>query len=704
MKKSLFACLALFSIIVMALNSCGDNQNSSSNDSSTNQESSSTNQESSSIEEVKINGITITSANNVRAIKVDESLQLSATVYPLQALQDVTWSSSNDDVASVNENGLVLGVSVGEVNIIATSVTDSSIFQSFALIIEEKEPEIIYPTSIEISAPENETTMSVGTTLRLSAKVLPVEASQSVSWTSSDTTIATVSRGEVSALKEGVVTITATSRELDTISATYTLTIEKSDNPILNQDFVDMAYTSHETYLSSEDNAKLKIKGVVTHVTPADDENFVNYYIQDGSKGFYIYNQNSITYPVEVGKSYEVGGYKKYYRGLREIVNIEYFKELETACSYTVSSLENVNVSDTDATLPFHASYVTAEATLVNKVTSATKAFNARVNIGGNETDLRVDPSNMTQEEFTKIAEGFTSTVAGGRLTFKGIMSAYGSYGQSTPTTQIQILKSSDLVFEAVNDADLLISKVNEFTMPSTIETDVNKIDLASTLSGVANSTISWACNSELINVTTGEVTHSTDDTEVTLTATFKLNNEVEVREYKINVFGTAADSYEVLVTLDLEDALPAEGYSGNSATKSGYAEGVVTLGGHSWMLRNALISAIANDRYNGTFAIRAKTNSTDLTTGRIEILDAGEYRFIEFAAAVYGNDANAKVGVCYTFDGTTWIDSGTILDVTSKSLETFRVSLPDGEKRVAIYIVAGTGNRVNFDDIKLMK
>ena len=44
------------------------------------------------------------------------------------------------------------------------------------------------------------------------------------------------------------------------------------------------------------------------------------------------------------------------------------------------------------------------------------------------------------------------------------------------------------------------------------------------------------------------------------------------------------------------------------------------------------------------------------------------------------------------------------IITITSAQLNEYRVLLPETCDRVAIYAVAGTGKRVNIDDIQLLK
>ena len=70
---------------------------------------------------VPATGVTVSSAGGVVEIEATRNIQLSAVVAPIDALQAVTWSSSNEDVATVDNNGLVTGVAAGSVTITATA-------------------------------------------------------------------------------------------------------------------------------------------------------------------------------------------------------------------------------------------------------------------------------------------------------------------------------------------------------------------------------------------------------------------------------------------------------------------------------------------------------------------------------------------------------------------------------------------------------
>ena len=244
-----------------------------------------------------VEGITISSEQNVRTIKVNQTLQLTAKVFPDGAEQSVTWASNNEAIATVDANGLVTAVAKGNVSIVATSKADENVSESFALIVEAAETVVVNPTGVTVTAEGNATSLKAGTTLRLTAVVSPAEASQSVTWESSDATVATVSRGEVTGLKEGTVTITVYAKDHSDVKATITLTVEPGDGPVQTKDWPEMEYSTHAYYMTAEKDSPLKVKGVVTHVSPVKNGQ-VTYVLQNGTEGYYVYAQDATALPV----------------------------------------------------------------------------------------------------------------------------------------------------------------------------------------------------------------------------------------------------------------------------------------------------------------------------------------------------------------------------------------------------------------------
>ena len=135
----------------------------------------------SSINNVAVVGVAVNSENDVRTVAVGSTLTLNAVVYPENANQDVTWTSSDVNVATV-EKGVVTGVSVGTVNIVATSTENPSCSASFSIIVEKGAEQVVQPESITITSIDNVTTVRVGIDLQLTATVLPEGASQNVIW------------------------------------------------------------------------------------------------------------------------------------------------------------------------------------------------------------------------------------------------------------------------------------------------------------------------------------------------------------------------------------------------------------------------------------------------------------------------------------------------------------------------------------------
>ncbi len=89
----------------------------------------------------------------------------------------------------------------------------------------EKEP--VVATEVQLS--QTELTMTKGETAQLTAKVLPENTTDTLTWTSSAETVATVADGKVTALKAGTATITAA---CGSVKAECTVTVKEEAGPI----------------------------------------------------------------------------------------------------------------------------------------------------------------------------------------------------------------------------------------------------------------------------------------------------------------------------------------------------------------------------------------------------------------------------------------------------------------------------------------
>ena len=146
----------------------------------------------------------------------NESFAVNPIVYPLDASEVFTWASSDDNIATVDEFGLVTTHTDGEAIITATT-TDGTNLTAICNVVVKK----LVPVK-SISFEQSNYKVTIGQKVNLIAKIVPTNASYtSLNYVSSDKTIATVSdKGEIHGVNIGKCTITATSADGTNVKAT----------------------------------------------------------------------------------------------------------------------------------------------------------------------------------------------------------------------------------------------------------------------------------------------------------------------------------------------------------------------------------------------------------------------------------------------------------------------------------------------------
>ena len=136
------------------------------------------------------------------AVGPGSSIQLE-TVLNHPVKQKVTYSVSDETIATVDENGILTGHTEGTATVTATLPNGASATQTLTVIPLIEDICIAVPYSMKVK---------IGGSKQLTASALPTSSPEKLIWASSDPSIATVDQtGLVQGIQAGYVTITCTS-------------------------------------------------------------------------------------------------------------------------------------------------------------------------------------------------------------------------------------------------------------------------------------------------------------------------------------------------------------------------------------------------------------------------------------------------------------------------------------------------------------
>ena len=216
-----------------------------------------------------------------------DTITLSAEVLPYDTTysKNVSWSSSNEAVATVSADGTVTAKSAGIAIITATS--ENGMTASCTITVEKK----LIPIT-EVYLDKSSATLTEGDTATLTATVLPENTtySKDVSWSSSNSAVVTVdANGTVTAKSAGTAVITATTENGKTASCTVTVNKKNTYTGLrdvdgqlkyFNNGNIDTTYTGFADY---EGNRYYVSNGVVDTTYTSlilDNGNWV--YVENG--------------------------------------------------------------------------------------------------------------------------------------------------------------------------------------------------------------------------------------------------------------------------------------------------------------------------------------------------------------------------------------------------------------------------------------
>ena len=186
--------------------------------------------------DIKVSSIKLNTKNHT--MYSNQYVQLKATVLPNNAYnKSVTWKSSNSKIATVDKNGKVKALKVGNAIITATSTDGSNVSAQCKIKVVQRVTKIKLNKSI-INLSKK------GKTAKLKATVLPNNAyNKSVTWKSNNTKVVTVDRnGKIKATtNKGITYVNAIAKDGSKKSASVLVIVgEKVKKITLNKTSVTL--------------------------------------------------------------------------------------------------------------------------------------------------------------------------------------------------------------------------------------------------------------------------------------------------------------------------------------------------------------------------------------------------------------------------------------------------------------------------------
>lgn len=196
----------------------------------------------------------------------------------------ITWSSDNENVATVDENGTVTGVAAGNAKITAKFAGDDTYKTSTASY------EIIVKGAPSLSFPEKSYTVEMGDAFsEPTLQGLPTDVTAKYSSSNADVATVDESTGKVQIVGVGTTTIKAVSEAKDVYEAaeaSYELTVKPASKKIVDIDF------SKYGYQNAGDVEAVEVDGVKVSFLKNGAKKNSKWYDADNS--IHVYKNNKI--------------------------------------------------------------------------------------------------------------------------------------------------------------------------------------------------------------------------------------------------------------------------------------------------------------------------------------------------------------------------------------------------------------------------
>lgn len=258
--------------------------------------------------DLKVDSIVFNSENI--NLNVGESYQIKYNLIPNDAtVHEIEFISSDDEIANVDPRGIIIAKKTGSTKIkILDKITNK--YKEFTVTVVGDVKNNEKETIKEIELSFNNKTMIINEKSQISAIINP-KTNKEISWLSSDSTVASIdNNGNITALKKGIVCITAKIEDL-----TKSAFVEVIENENNNSSFFIAIFDGKSTLSCTKENNACKI------IAP-EINNKEGYEILGWSE-----NKNAHQEEIKVGEEIILNENKEFFPIVRKKVNINYIVE-----------------------------------------------------------------------------------------------------------------------------------------------------------------------------------------------------------------------------------------------------------------------------------------------------------------------------------------------------------------------------------------
>ena len=207
-------------------------------------------------------------------VTVGDKTKVSVTIKPDNyPNKDVTWTTSDSDVAEVDENGVVTTKKVGTVTITATLKSDATVTSSTTIAVEA-----VKVNKITITGYTQEYLEVGGNNVTLGTTIEPEDAvNKDIIWSSSNPEVATVENGVVTAVAQGTTTITA-QNEVSGVYGTQKITVYDSTpcKATVNVWVTNRNKNVSYNFYVAKDGTEVNVSDIKQNTSNGSGENYIS--------------------------------------------------------------------------------------------------------------------------------------------------------------------------------------------------------------------------------------------------------------------------------------------------------------------------------------------------------------------------------------------------------------------------------------------